>query len=186
MDLSSKSYKNWILFIACLSSALVPFMGSSLNPALPQIGRESGLHSVELSWVLTSYLLSTAILQVPFGRLADIWGKRDIFIIGLALFTVSTLPCGFATNAIMGSVDKKHYSMASPTTGTVRLTGQSLSMGITTMIIAVIIGKQVITPELNAELMRVIQITFAFFALFCAFGAYTSMAGGNNTLHDNV
>ena len=98
VDTSSKSYRNRILFIACLSSSLVPFMGSSLNLALPQIAREFGMSGIEQSWILTAYLLSTAILQVPFGRLADIWGKRNIFITGLCIFAITTFLCGFAQN----------------------------------------------------------------------------------------
>lgn len=456
-DISSKSYRNKILFITCLSSSLVPFMGSSLNLALPQIAREFGMNGIEQSWVLTAYLLLTAILQVPFGRLADIWGKRNIFITGLCLFVITSFCCGFAhsssalimlralqgigsamvfstniaiissvfppkergmamginaatvyvsiaagpslggvitqnlgweyiffitaglsaialtssfimmkeqwveakgepfdmkgsiiyglavtsliygltilphmtgfiliatsalllflfvkheyrekypvfnvnlfihnrifrmssaaalinyaatfpigflislylqevkgldaqsaglilivqpviqsalspvagklsdkiqpryiassgmalitavlliiaflitpesslillmimlgllgagfaafsspnTNAIMGSVDKKHYSMASATTGTVRLVGQSFSMGITTMIISIIIGNRAITPEVSEDLMKIIHITFIVFALICAIGVYASMARGN-------
>lgn len=95
-DITSRSYRNKILFIACLSSSLVPFMGSSVNLALPQIAREFDLNAIGQSWILTAYLLSTAILQVPFGRLADIWGKRNIFIIGLCLFVITTFCCGFA------------------------------------------------------------------------------------------
>jgi len=100
LDISSKSYRNWILFIACLSSSLVPFMGSSINLALPQIAREFDLNGIEQSWILTAYLLSATILQVPFGRLADIWGKRNVFIMGLCLFALATLGCGFASGGL--------------------------------------------------------------------------------------
>ena len=100
-DTSAKAYKNRILLIACLSSSLVPFMGSSINLALPQIAREFSMSGIVQSWTLTSYLLLTAILQVPFGRLADIWGKRAVFITGLCLFVVTTLCCGFAFNSLV-------------------------------------------------------------------------------------
>jgi hypothetical protein len=95
------------------------------------------------------------------------------------------LGAGFAafsspnTNAIMGSVDKKNYSMASAATGTVRLIGQSFSMGVTTMMIALIIGNQAITPEVSGSLMKVIHLTFLLFAFLCAGGVYASMARGN-------
>ena len=97
-DTSSKSYRNKLLFVACLASSLVPFMGSSLNLALPQIAREFELTGIEQSWILTAYLISTAILQVPFGRLADIWGKRNVFITGLCIFAATTFLCGFANS----------------------------------------------------------------------------------------
>ena len=98
---SSKSYRNRILLITCLSSSLVPFMGSSVNLALPHIAREFSMNGIVQSWTLTSYLLLTAILQVPFGRLADIWGKRTVFITGLCIFAVTTLCCGFASNSVI-------------------------------------------------------------------------------------
>ncbi|MDR0348480.1 MAG: MFS transporter [Tannerella sp.] len=100
MDTSSKSYRNWILLIACLSSSLVPFMGSSINLALPQIARQFNLNGIEQSWILTAYLLSATVLQVPFGRLADIRGKRLIFMAGLCLFALTTFGCGFASNGV--------------------------------------------------------------------------------------
>ena len=100
-EISSKAYKNRILFIACLSSSLVPFMGSSINLALPQIAREFSMNGIVQSWTLTSYLLLTAILQVPFGRLADLWGKRTVFIAGLGLFVITTFCCGFAYNSMI-------------------------------------------------------------------------------------
>ena len=98
---SSKSYRNRILLIACLASSLVPFMGSSINLALPQIAREFSMSGIVQSWTITSYLLLTAILQVPFGRLADIWGKRTVFVAGLCLFFVTTIGCGFAGNGLV-------------------------------------------------------------------------------------
>ena len=72
----------------------------------------------------------------------------------------------------MGSVEKKNYSMASATTGTVRLIGQAFSMGVTTMVISIVFGEQAITPEESASLMKVIHITFFIFAVLCAFGVY--------------
>jgi len=99
--MSSNAYRNRILFIACLSSLLVPFMGASLNLALPPIAREFSMNGIVQSWTLTAYLLSTAILQVPFGRLADLVGKRAVFIAGLFIFGLTTLCCGFAINSVM-------------------------------------------------------------------------------------
>ena len=96
-----KAYKKRILFINCLAASLVPFMGSSINLALPQIAREFEMNGIVQSWSITAYLLLTAILQVPFGRLADIWGKRTVFIVGLGIFAVTTFCCGFANNSVI-------------------------------------------------------------------------------------
>ena len=97
---STTAYRNRILFVACLATTLVPFMGSSINLALPQIARQFSMSGIVQSWTLTSYLLLTAILQVPFGRLADIFGKRTVYITGLCVFSITTLCCGFAFNSL--------------------------------------------------------------------------------------
>ena len=100
-DISTKAYRNRILFNACLATSLVPFMGSSINLALPHIAREFSMNGIVQSWTITSYLLLTAILQVPIGRLADILGKRTVFISGLTVFAITTFCCGFATNGVV-------------------------------------------------------------------------------------
>lgn len=89
----SKRYKRSILVVICLANLLVPFMGSALNLTLPQIAHDYGMDSISQSWLITAYLLSSAIFQVPMGRLADLWGRRRIFTSGLMLFTVATLGC---------------------------------------------------------------------------------------------
>ena len=79
------------LIAATLAAFLTPFMGSATNVALPSIGREFSLDAVLLGWVPTSYLLAAAIFLVPFGRLADIHGRKRIFIYGAAVFTLASL-----------------------------------------------------------------------------------------------
>jgi len=74
-------------------------MGSSLNVALPSLGDEFAMSAVLLSWVPTSYLLASSVCLVPFGRLADIVGRRRIFLIGILLYTVSSLLCAVAPGA---------------------------------------------------------------------------------------
>ena len=84
------------LAVATLASFLTPFMGSATNVALPVIGREMGKGAVALSWVATAYLLSAAVFLVPFGRLADIHGRRRIFLGGLAVYTATSAFCALA------------------------------------------------------------------------------------------
>jgi EmrB/QacA subfamily drug resistance transporter len=84
------------LLIAALSSFLTPFMLSSTNVALPAIGNHFKADAVLLSWVATSYLLAAAVSLMPFGKLADIHGRKRIFLLGMLLFTLSSLLCGLA------------------------------------------------------------------------------------------
>jgi len=64
------------LTVTTLGSFATAFMGSSVNIALPAIGKEFTMDAVLLSWVATSYLLSAAIFLVPSGRIADIYGRK--------------------------------------------------------------------------------------------------------------
>ena len=65
--------------------------------------------------------------------------------------------------------------MASATTGTMRLTGQSISMGITMMMISIFVGKTKITADIYPLFMKCLQYTFGIFVVLCAIGVYTSM-----------
>jgi EmrB/QacA subfamily drug resistance transporter len=87
------------LAIASLGSFLTPFMLSSINIALPTIGREFGADAVLLSWVATSYLLAAAVSLVPFGKLADIHGRKRVQLWGMVLFTLTSLLAAMAWSA---------------------------------------------------------------------------------------
>lgn len=70
---NSNASKGAALFVSALSNFLTPFMSTSVNVALPEIGKQFGLDAITLNWIATSYLLA-AVLIVPFGRIADIYG----------------------------------------------------------------------------------------------------------------
>lgn len=93
--------KRSALLVAAISSFLTPFMGSSINIAMPSIAREFGVDVVSLSWVGTAYLLAAAIFLVPFGRLADIHGRKRIFLYGVTVYAVSTVLSAMARSANM-------------------------------------------------------------------------------------
>ena len=90
------STKKVVLLIAILSSFLTPFTSSSINIALPSISNSLSLGAVSLNWVATAYLLAAAALLVPFGRLADIHGRKRIFQIGIVIDAIASILCGFA------------------------------------------------------------------------------------------
>lgn len=82
--------------VAGLAAFLAPFMGSSVNIALPSIGREFRADAVTLGWVATAYLLAAAVFLVPFGRLADIHGRKKVFLLGITAYTIASLLCGLS------------------------------------------------------------------------------------------
>jgi EmrB/QacA subfamily drug resistance transporter len=82
--------KKSILLVATFAAFLTPFLGSAVNLALPSIGKDLDANAIELGWVISSFILSSAIFLIPFGRFADIIGRRRIFSLGILLFTFST------------------------------------------------------------------------------------------------
>ena len=93
---TSSDIRRCALVIATLTSFLPPFMASSINIALPAIGAEFSMDAILLGWIATSYLLSAAVFMVPFGKVADIYGMKKVFFLGLAVFTASSLIAFFA------------------------------------------------------------------------------------------
>jgi EmrB/QacA subfamily drug resistance transporter len=79
--------KRVTLFVVTLAAFLTPFDGSSVNIALPSIGREFSMDAISLGWVATAYLLASAMFLVPLGRVADIYGRKKFFTLGILIFT---------------------------------------------------------------------------------------------------
>ena len=96
---SDAGNRSCALVIATLTAFLPPFMASSINIALPAIGEEFSMDAVLLGWIATSYLLSAAVFMVPLGKYADIHGMKKVFIIGLFMFTISSLIAVFAPSS---------------------------------------------------------------------------------------
>jgi len=93
-----RSSDNVILIVVCLAQFMVVLDVSIVNVALPAIQHDLHFSSVGLQWVVTSYALTFGGLLLLGGRLADLFGRRKIFLIGLGLFTAASLLGGFATN----------------------------------------------------------------------------------------
>ncbi len=140
------------------------------------------------------------------GRLSDKIEPRRVaslgialMVVGLSLFTrlndtthlaslvinLLFLGMGFAlftspnTNAVMSSVEKKVYGVASGTIGTMRLIGQMFSMGIATLLFALYIGRVQITPESYPLFLNSIHAAFIIYAIICFGGLFVSLARGN-------
>ncbi|MBP1673401.1 MAG: transporter [Bacteroidetes bacterium] len=99
-DTTPKKSLNFLLIVTMSSHFLNPFMGSSINLALKQIGIDFSMSAVGLSWVTMSYLLSSAILLVPFGKLGDLYGRRKMLLIGIIGFAITTLMCSLSFDPI--------------------------------------------------------------------------------------
>ncbi|HAS05244.1 MAG TPA: MFS transporter [Dehalococcoidia bacterium] len=84
-----------------MTSFLTPFMGSSINIALPAIGSEFSMDAISLSWVVSAYLLASAVFLLPIGRVADIYGRKKILLLGIIIFTVFSFLLAVATSSAL-------------------------------------------------------------------------------------
>ncbi|MBK5720706.1 MFS transporter [Dysgonomonas sp. Marseille-P4677] len=96
-NIQTKSNTGTLLFTICLASSLVPFLGSALNLALPYINNELSLDAITSGWIPTSYMLSTAIFQIPCARIADMIGRKKVFVAGVIVLTIFSLLSGLAS-----------------------------------------------------------------------------------------
>jgi len=89
------------LFITTLASFITPFGISSVNIALPSIGKAFSMDAILMSWVTTVYLLASAMFVVPFGKSADIYGRKRLFTYGVMTFTLTSAGCALSNSAAM-------------------------------------------------------------------------------------
>ena len=90
--------RKWLaLALLALAQFVVVLDASIVNVALPSIGRDLEFSQENLSWVINAYTLTFGGFLLLGGRMADLLGRRRLFMAGLALFTIASLACGFAT-----------------------------------------------------------------------------------------
>jgi MFS family permease len=160
----------------------------------------------EAGLILVAQSVVMAALSPLAGRLSDRIKSRTLASTGMALTALALVPfiflnaqtalwaiilclvilgCGFGlfsspnVNAIMSAVERKSYGVASATLGTMRLIGQTLSMGIATLIFALYLGQVAITPEVYPQFLASLKPAFAVFAVLCFVGVFASLARGN-------
>ncbi len=90
-----------ILIIISITSFMGTFLISSINIALPAIEKTFGMDAVLLSWVVTSFLLATAMFQLPVGRWGDNSGVGKLYKAGLIIFTLSSLASAFVPSGTL-------------------------------------------------------------------------------------
>ena len=95
---SEKSFKRSVLVVTTFASFIPPFLASSINLALPTIGREFSADAIKLGWVISAFILSSAIFLLPAGKLGDIIGRKKLFSFGMLFFTISIFLIVFSWN----------------------------------------------------------------------------------------
>jgi EmrB/QacA subfamily drug resistance transporter len=101
MEPSHPVNKSILLSISVITSFLNPFMGAAVNIALPKIGQEFSMNAVWISWIAMAFLLSSAVTLVPAGKMADMIGRKRIFMIGNIIVAIASLACGISVSGPM-------------------------------------------------------------------------------------
>jgi EmrB/QacA subfamily drug resistance transporter len=91
----------WALVLISLAQLMVVLDSTIANIALPYIGTDLDIDQANLSWIVTGYALTFGGFLLLGGRLADLYGRRLVFIIGVLVFAVASLVGGFAQNEFM-------------------------------------------------------------------------------------
>ena len=88
-----------VLSLVCLAGLMTGLNNSSINIALPTIARHFDASATQAQWILLSFMLTNTVLMVVFGRVADIVGRREMYLTGVGMFTVMSIVAGFAPSA---------------------------------------------------------------------------------------
>jgi MFS family permease len=165
------------------------------------------LDSRQAGFILIFWPLTMAILSLVAGKLSDNRNPGVLASIGMGITSAGLLALcsltsgtsilfiililvilglGFGlfsspnTNAIMSSVEKKQLGNASGMIATVRMVGQTMSMGIAMMLVALFMGKAKISPENYYQLIAAMKTGFIIFSVLCIAGVFASLARNND------
>jgi MFS family permease len=118
---------------------------------------------------------------VGMAIMAFLGSESSMILVFIAL-VVQGIGFGFFvppnTNAVMSSVERKYYGVASGTLSTMRLTGQAFSLGLILLLFSLIIGQIQITPSAYPLFLKTMNITFIIFAVLCFGAIFASAARG--------
>jgi EmrB/QacA subfamily drug resistance transporter len=96
---AEENKKWWTLAAVAFGLFMIMLDNTIVNVALPSIQRSLHMSISSLEWIVTAYALTFAALLITGGKLGDLYGRRKMFILGLAVFTLSSLACGLSPNA---------------------------------------------------------------------------------------
>jgi EmrB/QacA subfamily drug resistance transporter len=96
---AEENRKWWTLAAVAFGLFMIMLDNTVVNVALPSIERDLHISISELEWIVTAYALTFAAFLITGGKLGDLYGRRRIFVVGLSVFTLSSLACGLAPTA---------------------------------------------------------------------------------------
>jgi EmrB/QacA subfamily drug resistance transporter len=94
---AERRYSPWlVLVVLCLGFFMILLDTTIVNIAIPQMSEHLDASLSEVLWVINAYILTYAVLLITAGRLGDLYGPKQLFLVGLVIFTVASAACGFA------------------------------------------------------------------------------------------
>jgi EmrB/QacA subfamily drug resistance transporter len=155
-----------LVFQPILMAVTAPLAGRMSDRFDARIIATAGMATVTIALFTLTFLdVNTPLTDIIIGLV--------VLGLGFGLFSSPN------TNVIMGSVERKFYGVASATVSTMRLIGQTMSIGIATLIFALFMGRVQITPEQYPSLLESIQLCFVVFTILCFVGIFVSWYRGN-------
>jgi EmrB/QacA subfamily drug resistance transporter len=100
-DPGQRGNKWWTLVAVCLGTFMLLLDITIVNVALPDIQRALNSSFSDLQWIVDAYALTLAAFLLTAGSLADMFGRRRLYLAGLAIFTLASVLCGFAVSTVM-------------------------------------------------------------------------------------
>jgi EmrB/QacA subfamily drug resistance transporter len=205
--LDIRLFRNNSVFAFSNLAALINYSATAASGFLMSIYLQSvkGLSPEKAGLVLIFQPVLMSILSPIAGRLSDRVEPRWISSVGMILTTIglvmltflnaasglvlvfvslAVLGAGFGlfsspnTNAIMSAVERRSYGVASATLGTMRLIGQTLSLGIAMLLFSFFMGQLQITPESQPLFLAAMRTAYIIFAVLCFGGIFASLARG--------
>jgi len=149
-----------------VQAALSPFAGRLSDRVDPRVVASSGMGLIAFGLALLALVGSATSAAYLVGCLVLLGA-------GFGLFSSPN------TNAVMGSVERRSYGVASATLATMRLVGQMLSMGVASGVLALFVGRAAVGPEHAAAFVAGMRVAFALYALLCVAGVFASLARGH-------
>jgi len=89
------------IMVVVITAFITTFTGSALNLSIPSMGSEFHASATAVGWIVTGYILAAAVLSVPFGRLADLTGRKRILVIGILIFALCSGGAAFVQSMTM-------------------------------------------------------------------------------------
>ncbi|WP_205856171.1 MFS transporter, partial [Phytoactinopolyspora endophytica] len=101
-ETSTLDRRRWLALVVVLVAGFMDLLDVTIvNVAIPSIMRDLGAEYSQIEWIVAGYVLAFAAVLITGGRLGDIFGRKRLFLVGVAGFTVASALCGVAGDPVM-------------------------------------------------------------------------------------